>query len=174
MSKAFDTVRRDLLMDDLRTILTPGELKILVEDVRLIVRIGNEKSDTFQTKMGVPQGDCLSPILFTLYLANALKEPNHNQDHTYHSNIEEVKNINLPSHLQDHTYSTQTDIGLLIKPQYADDISWGAANCTHKIHHETRKTTPKLTARGLMVNESKNEDYGISATSNNQWKNARS
>ena len=79
MSKAFDTVRRNTLMKDLETILDPAELhlvKILVEDVRLVVRVGAETSDPFMTKMGVPQGDCLSPILFTLYLAKAYNKKN--------------------------------------------------------------------------------------------------
>ena len=65
--------------------------------------------------------------------------------------------------MQDHTYSKQKNIGLLIRPKYADDISWGAANSIHEIENEKKKTTQKLKARGLIVNESKNEDYDITA-----------
>ena len=50
MSKAFDTVKRNNLMELLEKILDPDE-----------------------THISVPQGDCLSSILFTLYLADALK-----------------------------------------------------------------------------------------------------
>ena len=98
MSKAFDTVQRNTLLKDLslRQILTPAELhiiKILIQDIKLKVRIGKETSDDFTTKMGVPQGDCLSPILFTLYLAKALKETNtsQNRDHTYHQSNTDKK-----------------------------------------------------------------------------------
>ena len=150
MYKAFDTVQRNTLLKDLRQMLTPAELhitKILIQDVSLKVRIGKETSEEFTTKMGVPQGDCLSPILFTLYLAKALKETNTQNSDT------NTKNDHLPTWLQDHTYSKQKDIGLLIEPKYADDISWGAANCIHEIEIEKKKIPPKLTSRGLIVNE---------------------
>lgn len=177
MSKAFDTVRRHQLIEDLRTILSPAELhliKILIENVKLQVKIGSNLSKEFETKMGVPQGDCLSPILFTLYLAKALEEPNTtNKDHTYHEHNTEEENTDLPTHLRDHTYSAQKDTGLLVKPKYADDISWAAANCIHRIEQEKRKTTPRLTARGLIVNESKNEDYEVSAKSDDKWKKCK-
>ena len=69
MSKAFDTVGRHTLIEDLALILDQAELhliKLLVEDVELKVRVGKETSEPFKMKMGVPEGDCLSHILFTL------------------------------------------------------------------------------------------------------------
>lgn len=171
MSKGFDTVRRSTLMTDLKSILDPAELhlvKILVEDVRLVVRIGAETSDLFTTKMGVPQGDCLSPILFTLYLAKALQPeiPRGLQYHTY--NIPD-----LPvgkEELQDNTNSRHQDIGFLIQPKYADDIGWGAVNCKHRIQAEKEKTVAKLTERGLKINEAKIEEYQVSANGDDAWK----
>ena len=59
MSKAFDTVRCNTLIEDLATILDKADLhliKLLVEDVTLKVRVGSETSNPFTTKMGVPQG----------------------------------------------------------------------------------------------------------------------
>ena len=75
MSKAFDRVERGRIIQDLKEFLEEDELhliKILMEDVRLAVRVGKEPGKQFKTNIGIPQGDCLSPILFTLYLARAL------------------------------------------------------------------------------------------------------
>ena len=72
MSKAFDTVRRSELFNILEEVLEKDELhmmKILIEDVSLRVRIGKSIGNEINTNEGVPQGDCLSPILFIVYLA---------------------------------------------------------------------------------------------------------
>ena len=77
MSRAFDTIKRGQLLEDLKPILSPGELhiiKVLIEEVRLLVRIGKVYGEAITTNTGTPQGDCLSPVLFTLYLAIALKD----------------------------------------------------------------------------------------------------
>ena len=71
MSKAFDTVERGKLFEILKKILDEDELhlmKVLLQDVQLQVRIGNQTGKAIKTNIGVPQGDGLSPALFTLYL----------------------------------------------------------------------------------------------------------
>ena len=76
MGKVFDTVKRNNLMELLETILDPDEIyvrKILLKDVELGVGIGKEHGEKITTKIGASQGDCLSPILFTFYLADPLK-----------------------------------------------------------------------------------------------------
>ncbi len=47
-------------------------ISILLKDVRITVRIKNTSEDPFTTNVGFPQGDCLSPVLFTYYLAKAI------------------------------------------------------------------------------------------------------
>ena len=127
MSKAFDTVDRGKVFKILKAILNDDEqhlMKVLIQDVKLQVRIGNQMGDTFNTNIGVPQGDCLSPVLFTLYLANAL---------------EEIKRegTELPKHLQDHDY-TESQEYLNIDLQYADDISW-VSNANHTIDNVKKR-----------------------------------
>ena len=71
MSKAFDTVKRNNLLELLETVLDPDEtrmMKILPKDAKLSVRIGKEFDEKITTNIGVPQGDCLSPILFTFFI----------------------------------------------------------------------------------------------------------
>ena len=75
MSKAFDTVKRKILLEDLRIILDKDELhlcRLLIEDVKLCITCGKEKGEYFTTKKGICQGDCLSAIFFIIYLAKAL------------------------------------------------------------------------------------------------------
>ena len=112
MSRAFDTVKRNQLMLELAVILEEDELhilKLLIEDVEFVVRCGNQKGKPFKTNLGTPQGDCLSPILFILYLANALKDDEPRTDHDY-VNRKENKEPTNPRY-----YDT-------IDEQYAADI----------------------------------------------------
>ena len=120
------------------------------------VRIGRTTGSSIHTNIGVPQGDCLSPVLFTLYLAAALKASIPNQDHTYTKPAEPTEDL-LTRHLQDHTYATTRDIYVDINQQYADDISW-ATNAEHKIE-KIKKTIPsQLKNYNLHLNESKQKN----------------
>ena len=75
MSKAFDTVDRNKLMNQLEELLNAYEMRmmhLLIADVELFVRMGNEMGDNIRTNIGVAQGDCLSAFLFIFYLAHIL------------------------------------------------------------------------------------------------------
>ena len=116
MSKAFDTVKRNNLMELLETIFDPDEthmMKIILKDLKLSVRIGKEFGEKITTNIGVPREDCLSPILFTLYLADALK--------TERSTITE-----------EHNYSKILMNSEDLLQEHLKDTGWVAANAKHR------------------------------------------
>ena len=48
-------------------------MTILAKDVKLNVRIGNTLGEEISTNICILQGECLSPILFIVYLAEDAK-----------------------------------------------------------------------------------------------------
>ena len=181
MSKAFDSVNRTILMEDLKSIVDEDELhilKILIEDVKIRVRNGNETGDEFKTNKGIPQGDCLSPVLFTLYLAKALEKQKADKikeemlDHTAYA-CENVNSENLlPEHLVDHSYDRKTNKELLINQQYADDLSW-IGNSSNRLAQVERQVEEKLSVRDLKINKTKTEKLSINKTGNDEWKKCK-
>jgi len=49
-------------------------IEVLLADTQLQVRLGSATSPYFTTTIGTPQGDCLSPVLFVVYLEAALRD----------------------------------------------------------------------------------------------------
>ena len=76
MSKAFDTVDRSKLINELQEVINTDELHLITKlmDVKLAARCGQHVSDYFNTDTGVPQGDCMSANEFTFYLSKALEK----------------------------------------------------------------------------------------------------
>ena len=67
MSRAFDTVRRDVLLEVLHSFLDASDLRIvqmLLANTWLEPRVRGAPLEKFSTNIGVPQGDSLSPVLF--------------------------------------------------------------------------------------------------------------
>jgi len=179
MSKAFDSINRDILIEDLAGILDEDELhilKILIEDVSLQVRNGKTLGESFTTNIGVPQGDCLSPVLFTLYLANALKKQNSTLnfegDHETYACVNIDSEKLLPIHLQDHNYDTKTNKIKMFDQQYADDISW-IGNSKQKLSDKEEEVTKLLANRNLKINKSKTENICVSKKGTDEWKNCK-
>ena len=65
--RAFDTIRRDRLMQILETFLDDSELRmipLLLADTTLEPRLVKGSCATLNTTIVTPQGDSLSPVLF--------------------------------------------------------------------------------------------------------------
>ena len=72
MSKALNTVNRKTLLKKLETILDKSEMRmmyLLINNVKLKVRVGKSLGEEILTNIGVLQGDLLSGLLFIFYLA---------------------------------------------------------------------------------------------------------
>jgi len=128
----------------------------LIEDVKLQVKNGKEIGNKFCTNIGVPQGDCLSPILFTFYLANALKQ----------------QNDNIPEHLSDHNYCSNTTDEINLDQQFADDLGW-LNNSSPELDCIKAEKTNILKNRNLIINDSKTERYSIKSKSDTEWKKCK-
>ena len=76
MSKAFDTIQRGTLFEDLKEILTIDELNLihlLLNDVQLAVKLEDKIGKLFESRIGSPQGDAASALFFIIYLAVSQK-----------------------------------------------------------------------------------------------------
>ncbi len=129
----------------------------------------------------MPQGDCLSPVLFTYYLAKALKGdglPEEVQvmlDHEYCRKKLSSKEDATPPELLEHTYCHIPELPrpFTLEQQYADDIGWMSVSRgrTADIKNEVPS---KLKRRNLNVNESKTEEYVISRDrKDDSWKKCK-
>ena len=81
MSSAFDTILRSQLINICETFLEQDDvtlIKYLLNNTKIIIKIDNRFNNCFSTSIGLPQGNSLSPILFSIYLREALKNlPSH-------------------------------------------------------------------------------------------------
>ena len=134
MSKAFDTVNRKLLFEELQEILNGDEmylLSVLTNRPKIQVKIGNTIGDAFETLVGIMQGDVLSAILFILYLSKSLKLP-------------------IKTKMK----------GFISTPKYADDITYAGTSKT-QIDELEKKLPERLESYNLTVNKTKTERYTI-------------
>ena len=78
LSRAFDTIRREKLLSGLHSFLDTDNVQIirlLLWETNITVRVDDALSAPFNTTVGTPLGDSLSPVslLFIVYLEAALR-----------------------------------------------------------------------------------------------------
>ena len=70
--KAFDFINRDIILYKLIKLWVRGKIlnviRSMYENVKSRVKYNNELSNDFDSYLGVRQGECLSPFLFSMYL----------------------------------------------------------------------------------------------------------
>ena len=163
MSKAFDTIDRAALMNDLSEVLDPDELHmfyILLKDVEIEVKVNNISGKPFITNVGSPQGDSASAFLFIYYLAITLRNMNH---------------ITVPTITPtptDHDYVLKATPEYEHDQQYADDCSW-ATTSTHTATCVEENVPPELEKRKLNANADKTEIYDVRKDGPEEWKKCK-
>ena len=179
MSKAFDTIQCEILLDDLKLVLDADEMhmfSILLKDGEIQISVDKNLGNPIITNIGSPQGDSASAFLFTFYLALTLKDESFvvDADHTYcKTRSQNQETIITPSVYKDHNYQiSPSRIKYSHDQQYADDTRWISEikESLTKIF----KTIPyKLKQRNLFVNKSKAEQYSIVKNGSTEWKKCK-
>ena len=183
LSKAFDTINRSTLMDDLRKVLDDDELhmiKILLEGVQYVVKCSNILGEPFSTNVGSPQGDCISALLFVFYLAMSLGFNLALKDHSYA--LPPCLAEKQPIEIHEHNYAlSPTNLYKLCKQnfdidtQYSDDCGHAIiSNNKHLVEFLKLVIPYNLIQRDLICNADKNEHHIISHKSpDSSWKKCK-
>ena len=150
MSSAFDTIRRDTLINIVKDFHDEDEVRmiqLLLSNTTLDIRINKAETEPFNSNMGSPQGDALSGVLFDIYFEESLRKVR-NFRHEMDSNNDDEDNGNMP---------------LSFLPQeaiYADDADFLTTNENEK-NTITDKIGEILPRDNWKVNNSKTEQMEI-------------
>ena len=109
----------------------PHLLNVLVNDVPIRLRVGKETGEEISTLLGIMQGDCLSSILFIVYLAQVMTPnmPIPQAEHSYAKNVQ-LNQVQIlprkPAHKEDafKPQSPNHRKPFIIDIKYADDTTW--------------------------------------------------
>jgi retron-type reverse transcriptase len=161
MSKPFDTVKRAKLMDILAGIVGQTEcrmIRVLLANTTLRTRIKGHYGETFTTVGGIPQGDGLSPVLFIIYMENALRELR-----------EKVEDIKLRTNPDMNPIQKALDY---MECCYADDTDFITTNEEIK-EQVVDMLAPILQEHALILNVDKTERIALGEQIENHYARSR-
>ena len=170
MSKAFDSIRHDLMMCKLHKIgvsdAACAGFESYLSQRKQAVKIEDTLSEPLPLTVGVPQGSILGPVLFTLYVNDLLQVPKHCRALGY---VDDTKIfMALPSsHLSDAVSAVNQDLmdisrwcctrSLLINPDKTKFLVDGVPQLTKNISTIPpvilfrKEVKPTNVAKGLKV-----------------------
>ena len=159
LSKAFDSVDRELLWSILRRCGCPPRFIELVrelhEGMKVRVRFGGELSESFEVSRGVKQGCVLAPVLFNIYVQciTRLLAASLNREDGIHLNYRTDRSLFDLKKLKAKTKISRTS---LLELQYADDCALVAysAEGLQQVLSRSAELYRKL---GLQINIQKTE-----------------
>jgi hypothetical protein len=169
-SKAFDSLNRTTLMGILEKILEPTELRIiqyLLSDTVLKPKTRGKLGASFRTTIGTPQGDALSPVLFTVYLEHVLREvrPLFDQWPWQEGNGHPPKHVQETAYADDVDYITTNGncnaYTLLCMPNMMaqHNLKLNSAKTEYVTFRRKMETNTKKL--GSMIDSDKDVDYRI-------------
>ena len=121
--------------------------KLLTNFCPKVRRNGKSTQTPFETNIGIPQGDGLSPILFTIYLEAALR--------TFKSKV--TNHIKL-----DHNYTNLQPLTPVKMVGYADDLDHFIGRDKQQLLNLESKLKDEFSNWNLKVNTDKTELIKIS------------
>jgi hypothetical protein len=160
LTKAFDTVNRNVLWTALQKAGCPGKFvavtRALHEGMRSAVCCAGERSVEFEVNVGVRQGCVLAPVLFNIFLAMVMKliyrriDPpaigvavRHRQD----GNLFNLRRLKA---------ATKTNISVITDLQYADDAAL-VSHTPEGLQRCLDAVSATYSEAGLVVNTVKTE-----------------
>ena len=179
LSKAFDTLDHDILLDKLDHYGVKGTghklIKSYLQDRKQYVDIDGTKSDILPITTGVPQGSVLGPLLFIIYM-NDIEGVSHlfnailYADDTTLSSTLTAFNINPREYLNGEAINNELEkINLWLK---LNKLSLNVEKSKFVIFHMPQKIIPplKISIDGIEIQRVENFNFlGIILNENINW-----
>ena len=170
ISKAFDIVSHSILLNKLWHFGITGTLwawfKNYLSNCYQRVSINNNLSNTLPVVSGVPQGSILGPVLFLIYMNDAISSIQHSQLLMYADDTKCFKHISSDTdqiHLQE-------DINALFNWSKLSQLNYNISKCTHISFKSKFTSAYNLSDTAVFATDSQ-KDLGIIVSNNLSWVN---
>ena len=138
----------------------------VLTNTQLKIRYENEKSDAFKTDTSVLQDDCVSPNLFTFYLAKTLGSNKHD-DHDYCSTT-----VKLLAHITNDPQYAYINGEINLNMEYADNMNHILSDMRN-MEYSKKALPSNLSSWDLIVDEEKTEKFAIKRNGEETWKKCK-